>query len=70
MSSWTKQKRAEKEAKRLPSRYVPPVKPKPRELLWLRYKKTGLKYEPYEMSDKEREAEDIAEQKELVDAGK
>jgi len=44
----TKAKRAEKEAKRFPSRYVRPVKFKPRELLWSRYKKTGLKYDPFE----------------------
>ena len=48
MSAKTKAKRAEKEAKRLPSRYVSPVKLKRRELLWQRYKRFGLKYDPYQ----------------------
>lgn len=60
MSTHTKEKRAAKEAKRLPSVYVDPTKPKPRETLWRRYRETGLKYEPYEVDPKVIEAREKA----------
>lgn len=44
MSKKTKAKRAEKEAKRLPSTYVSPVKDKPRERAWKAYKEHGIRY--------------------------
>lgn len=60
MSAKTKAKRAAKEAKRLPSVYVDPTKPKPRETLWCRYRETGLKYDPYEVDPKVIEARRVA----------
>jgi len=76
MSKKTKAKRAEKEAKRLASRYISPVKPKPREMLWVRYARTGLRYEPYEtaaqVKARQENAEKASQQDEendLVDAG-
>ena len=50
MSAKTKAKRAAKEAKRLPSVYRSPVKLKRRELLWQRFKRFGLKYDPFQPS--------------------
>jgi len=64
VSAKTKAKRAAKEANRLPSVYVDPTKPKPRETLWRRYRETGLKYDPYEVDPKVIEARRIAKERE------
>lgn len=48
MSKRTRDYHAKKALKVAKCPYVCPVKPKPRELLWLRYKRTGARYEPFE----------------------
>lgn len=73
MSQKTKLKRAKKEAKRnadpkLRAKYRSPVKFKPREMLWVRYARTGARYEPYE-TEAQAKARQQAEERDLVDAG-